>query len=202
MYGPQSRGSENGSTVRELSFVRGRTAGARVAVLGLLLVGCTQGAVPEGWATLDANGLRIAHPEDWQPRAEAERVFPDAQIELVGPAEGFALAPLLVAYAEEGALTDVDTRQTLINQRLQAELDADLVDARELDVPGTTAGRALEFTFDAETPEGGESLPSRQFEVILTADDGRTWDLVLGGPAAVLRQSVADGLLDSLAVDG
>jgi hypothetical protein len=67
-------------------------------------------------------------------------------------------------------------------------------------VPGTAEGVALEFRFDAEAPGSADPVASRQIEVILLADDGRTFDMLLGGPVDVLDQATVDGVLDSLLI--
>jgi hypothetical protein len=172
-----------------------------IVLVALLACACGGGApAPEGWLQADAGGLHFAYPGDWRLQPEGERAFPEATVELVGPEAGQPLGPLLAAFAYEGAMQDVDLRADMVSNRLRAELGAVLVNDQDLAVPGTAAGRVLEFTFDARASQDGARVPSRQFEVMLSGEDGSTWDLILGGPVATLRQADVEAILRSLRV--
>lgn len=182
----------------------GNTAVARRAhrllgVVLMLLAGCAAAAdVPDGWQRFDAGGLRGAYPQGWQPRATQQRGWSGAAVEVAGPQRPGSLAPVLVLYAEGGGVIATEDRAALITARLQEELGAELVDRTAPRVPGAADGLILEFAFDARVAGSSKTVPSRQFEVILDAADGRTFDLMLGGPVDTLDQSTIDSILDSL----
>lgn len=171
---------------------------ARLLCVMLLLVGCAGTDIPAQWRRFDANGLRGAHPGQWQARAEQRRGWPDATLEIVGPEAHDPASPVLVVYAEEGAGIDVEGRAAIMIARLEDELDARVVARRDPQVPGAADGLVVEFAFDALVPGSADPVASRQFEVILDAGDGRTFDMMLGGPADALDRSTVDGILDAL----
>jgi hypothetical protein len=168
-------------------------------VVLILVAGCADGGeVGEGWQRFDAAGLRGAHPASWQPQDEQRRGWPQAALEVVGPTAGRPLGPVLVVYAEDVDVPTVDERAAIVASRMESELDAELVERTALRVPGAAEGLIMEFTFDAEAEDTSQQVPSRQFEVVLDAEDGRSFDMLLGGPVDVLDHSVVDGVLDSL----
>lgn len=167
----------------------------------VLLAGCASQTVPEGWQQFDVNGLQGAYPGDWQPRAEEQRAWPDAFLEVAGPANGSSPGPVMVVFAEvSDSVIAAEDRATLITSRLEAEFDAELVGRLDPRVRGAGQGLALEFAFDADAEGSGDPVPSRQLEVILDARDGRTFDIILGGPVDVLDQPTIDGVLDALLI--
>lgn len=182
----------------DVAVVRHRAWLAGLVVL-VLLAGCFGGAeVPEGWRRFDAGGLRGAHPAGWEPPAEEHRGWPEAALEVVGLRQGRPLGPVLVVFAANVPVPTVEERAAIVSGRMESELDARLVKRTELRLPGATKGLLMEFTFDAEVEGAAQPVPSRQFEVVLEAADGRTFDMLLGGPVDLLDQSVVDGVLDSL----
>jgi len=171
---------------------------ARLLCVMLLLVGCAGADVPAQWRRFDAHGLRGAHPGGWQVRAEQQRAWPDATLEVVGPDAHDPASPVLVVYAEEGAGIDVEGRAAIMIARLEDELDARVVARSDPQVPGAVDGLVVEFAFEALVPGSADPVASRQFEVILDAADGRTFDMMLGGPADALDRATVDGILDAL----
>jgi hypothetical protein len=175
-----------------------RYAAWLVGVVLVLVAGCTDDGVPEGWQRFDAGGLRGAHPATWQPQDEQRRGWPEAAMEVVGPTAGRPLGPVLVVYAEDVDVPTVEERAAIVTRRMESELGAELLERTELRVPGAGEGLVMEFVFDAEAEDTQKPVPSRQFEVVLDAEDGRSFDMLLGGPVDVLDHSVASGVLDSL----
>jgi hypothetical protein len=170
-----------------------------VWLVALLFWGCTSAPpVPEGWAEAEAVGLTFVHPGSWGPTPGDLRTFPEAAVEVSGSADE-GLAPMLAAFGYEGAMEDVNLRAIMITNRMRAQLEAQLIADHELQVPGTVAGRVLEFAFDAEDGDG-RRVPSLQYEVMLTGDDGLTWDMVIGGPADQMRHGEIQTILRSLRV--
>jgi hypothetical protein len=178
------------------------TAVGHVAwLLGVVLVlaaGCADDGVPEGWQRFDAGGLRGAHPATWHRQDEQRRGWPQAAMEVVGPTAGRPLCPVLVVYAEDVDVPTVEQRAAIVAHRMESELDAELLERTELRVPGAVEGLVMEFAFDAEAEDTPQPVPSRQLEVVLDAEDGRSFDMLLGGPVDVLDHSVVGGVLDSL----
>jgi hypothetical protein len=202
---------------------RGLTAGARVALaVGAALVGIlvvvgvaalaigsdSTGAVPDGYAVIEGDGVSIAVPEDWREvepddfamsEDELERAFPDAPEGLLeqGAAsldQGAALVAFEVTddFASNVNILELPGEAPLgeIEPQVEAQLRALGARIASTTRVGLPIGDALRvsYTVDVATPDGG-SVPATGVQLYVP-HEGSTYVITVstdGGADDILQ---------------
>lgn len=165
----------------------------------VLAAGCSPGApateVPEGWSQQNVGGLGFAYPPDYATSADAEALYPNADVVVNGPFVDGVSPVLAVTQVAADATSDVALRTDVLLARLDVNQDGlEVAEERELDVPGAAEALFLDYTF------GEGEFPSRAFQVVIAAEDGRGWGVRYGLDEDLFDADIAQQIIDSLAV--
>ena len=197
---------------------RPRAAARMVAVLAVactLATGCFSGGeqassptpTPTPTVTVTplpgsvaVQGFSFVPPEGLEKvKSRKERVSPKASYEYVGKAEPPTSPPRLAVFVEKGDVGSLEVRTAQIVDLAQLQLqDAKVAQNKSIKVPGAEAARLVEVTFTCTGTTGEESIPCRQFEVLVQMPDKPQYGLRYGMSTKQYDEQDVDALLESL----
>ncbi len=156
---------------------------------------------PAGWSPAQQGRLAFALPPGFTQRPEGAGM-PGATAQWTKTDDPqLKIPPAVAVFVETGNVGPLEVRTQLVTQARTAELGAEpAAPASDLQVPGSTGAKAVEWRWDYDFVRDQPPVPSRQVEIVVQTTGPEQYGLLLGGPVEFLTDDVLRDFEASIAV--
>ncbi|MFI8190952.1 hypothetical protein ACIF8T_19420 [Streptomyces sp. NPDC085946] len=178
-------------------------AAGLLAAAVLVLAGCGEGgsdsaAVPDGWGTLETEGVSVSYPKRYEEQSAAERSKYNAAA-AVRTEGGRTVSTLTVQLG----FTEADSAErAAIAAEAGIQMGADVKGTEDVELAGTDEARRIDFAFEATGEDGGPPKGTPVEGVILTGLDstGSAFAVRIDAQRGVLPDGDLEKIVDSVEV--
>lgn len=175
--------------------------GGVLVVVLLVAAACSSSSgskAPEGFAEFSGQGYRLAYPKDWEKRTGSQLLVAKREVEFVKPATTSGL-PTLVGVSADTTAVPLKSYIGIFYGASRERLRDFELRERERTVPGAKEAQMVEISYLDETR--GSAAPARVWALVARNDQGRVFNLQVGGRRADFDEKVFDQILDSFRLE-